>query len=343
MRTVALAFATLALMLVGMVFWGRNALQAVVLSPSEAGGERRLLSVPQGTDAPALIEQFQAEGLVRKSDLLRLYAEHLHEPGPIVPGEYRLGPGLSPLELIRRVERGRVYQHTFTLPAGSTVEEVARLLGERGLIDEPAFLAAAYDPELAARLGIDGPGVEGFLLPDVWALPRGLTPERLIARLVERFFQKVPDLKASAERLGLTPYQLVTLASLVQNGPVRGRERRLYAALLFERLQKGFALESDAADAYARERDPSDPRRNPWNTSARPGLPKTPIGSPSLATLRATQEPATTEPVYMVRRKNGRHVYCPTASCYLRALAKHAPGERPHFPRRFGRNTPRPR
>lgn len=338
MRTAAFAFAGLALLFVSASFLARSLLEAELTSPAKLAGERRLVVVPAGLDAAGLFALLEREGFVRGSWWLELYARHLHDPGRLVPGEYLLGPGFTPVQLIERVERGRVFEHTVTLPPGATVERMAEILASSGLTDPDAFLRAARDPRLAARLGIAGPGVEGFLFPDVWALPRGLSPEALIERLVDRFFSEAPNLDRAAERLGLTPYQLVIVASLVERGPIPPGERRLYAALLVERLQKGFALESAAADEYGRTRPgaPADPREDPWNTTHRPGLPRTPIGAPSLAALRATAEPADTEPVFMVRRGGGRHVFCPDLSCYLRALEAHAPGHKPHLPRRFG-------
>lgn len=337
MRIQAIVFAALVLAWSALGFLGRNALESRLTSPLDPTGESRLVSIPAGIDAPQLIEHLQAEGLVADSKLLELYARYLHRSGRLTPGEYRLAAGLTPVQLIERIERGLVHEHTVTLPAGATVESLAAELARAGLVEEEAFIQAAHDPALAQRLGIEGPSVEGFIFPDVWALPRGLGPRPLIERLVKRFFDEVPNLGTAAQRLGLTPYQLVTVASLVERGPIPSEERRLYAALLVERLQKGYALESMAADEYGRRRPgaPANPREDPWNTTERPGLPRTPIGSPSLSSLRAAAEPVDTEPVFMVRRGAGRHVFCPDIPCYLRALEAFAPGQRPHLPLHF--------
>ncbi len=338
MRRAAIAIAAAVLAGVGALYVARGWLEAVLLAPLDPAGESRLVLVPSGSSPGVLLERWRAEGLVQPSWMLDLYAAGLHDLGPMLPGEYRLGPGMSPVQLLERVERGRVYEHTVPLPAGGTVAVFAAALAEVELADPERFLAAATDPELARQLGVDGPSVEGFVFPDVWALPRGLAPEALLRRLVERFFAEAPNLERAGLRLGFTPYELVVLASLLEAGPVPPAERRLYAALLIERLQKGYALESAAADAYgaARPGAPADPREDPWNTTERPGLPRTPIGSPSLASLRATVDPADIEPLFMVRRGGGRHVFCPDEACYLDALEAHAPGQRPRFPKRFG-------
>lgn len=336
MRAFALAFAVFALVAVAASYAARASLERALSTPRDPAGVPRLIDVPDGERTPALLRRLQREGLVASGWLMALYGASLREARPLVPGEYRLGPGLTPIQLLERVERGLRHEHTVALRPGMTVSEVAEVLAAERLVASEAFVRAAEDPELARRLGIRGPTVEGFLFPDVWALPRRLGAEALIRRLTGAFFEAVPSLGATADRLGLTPYQFVILASLVERGPVPAEERRLYAALLLERLQQGYALESAAADAYGRARRgaPADPREDPWNTTDRVGLPATPIGSPGLAALRATAEPADTEPLFMVRRGGGRHVFCPDVPCYLQALARHVPGQAPRFPLR---------
>jgi UPF0755 protein len=338
MRIAALVLAGVVLAGVAAVYAARGRLEQVLSTPRDPSGAEKMVVVPEGADVADLFGRLEAAGLVTENPLLDLWARALHDGAELVPGEYRVGPSMSPVRLLAQVERGRVYEHAVPIPAGSTLEEVAARLEEAEIMDAGAFLEAARDPELARRLGVEGPSVEGFIFPDVWALPRGLDPEALVTRLVTRFFDEAPNLERAAMRLGLTVHQLVTIASLVERGPVPASERRLYAALLLERLQKGYALESAAADAYGRTRPgaPADPRDDPWNTTARPGLPATPIGSPGLGALRAAAEPADTEPVFMVRVGAGRHVFCPDVPCYLRALRDHAPGQRPDLPKRFG-------
>ena len=343
MRRTALVLAGAVWLALVTAFTTRAHIEHLLTRALDPSAEPRLLDVPQGSSSSDLLHLMAEQGFAPNGVVWDLYVDHLHASEPVPSGEYLIGAGQSPLQQLRVVESGRRFEYTFTLPAGGTLEEMAEALAAAGVAEAGPFLEAARDVELLEELGVEGPSAEGFIYPDVWALPRGLEPAELLTRLVERFFDRAPDLASSAEVLGLTPHQLVTVASLVERGPVPPEEWRLYAALLIERLQKGYALESAAADEYGRTRPgaPADPRQDPWNTTQRPGLPSTPIGSPSLSALRATAAPADTEPVYMVRREGGRHVFCPTAVCYLEALRQHAPGQAAHFPRRFGHGASR--
>lgn len=336
MRVVALLAAGLALLVACGVFIGRRALESALTSPVEPGGAPRLVEVPEGETPVSLVHRLAEARLVPQGPLLALYAEHLRPPRPLVAGEYRLNPSSAPLQLMHKVEAGQRFEHTVTLRAGSTLEAIAQALADAQLTEPEAFLAAAADPDLLASLGVDGPSAEGFVFADVWSLPRGLEPAELLTRLVRRFFDSMPDLDRASARLGFTVRELVTLASLVEAGPIPSAERRLYAAMLIERMQHGYALESEASDAYGRARPgaPADPREDPWNTTARVGLPPSPIGAPSLAAVLATVEPADTEPLFMVRRGAGRHVYCPDLGCLEAATREHQPGTRPHRPLR---------
>lgn len=339
MRVLAVLFASFALLAGVGVFAARRSLEATLTKPLDPGGAAQLFEVHPGENTASLVRRLQDAGLVRPGPLLVTYAERLRAGAPPVSGEYRLNPGFTPLQILDRIEAGLRYEHTVTLRPGATLEQNARLLAKRRLADRDAFLAAARDPEVLRRLGIPGPSAEGFLFPDVWSLPRGLRPEALLGRLVDRFRRQTPNLSAAAERLGFTPYELVILASLVEKGPIPPAERRLYAALLIERAQHGYALESAAADDYGRSRPgaPADPREDPWNTTARVGLPLTPIGSPGPAALAAVADPAHTEPLFMIRRGGGRHVYCPDVACLRTAYRQHQPGQVPPRPLRAPR------
>ena len=337
---VVIASFVFAVTLVGSLSRARVAY--LLTTPLDPSLGSKLVVIPKGTDIPGLVRLLQREELISPSPLLWFYGRYLHDLNPPLPGEYNLGPSFTPLQLLERIEKGRVYEHTVTIPPGATLADIAGILEGTGLAEAKAFIRAAEDPILLQNLGIYGPSAEGHITPDVWALPRKLEVKELLKRLVKRFFDIAPQLDRAAERLGVTRYQLVTAASLVEMGPVVGAQRRVYAALLLERLQKGYALESIAADDYGRRRDgaPADPRLDPWNTTERPGLPVTPIGAPSLGALRAMIDPVDTEPVFMVRQGGGRYVFCPDLGCYEQALSRLAPGHEARLPKRFRLDNP---
>jgi UPF0755 protein len=150
---------------------------------------------------------------------------------------------------------------------------------------------------------------EGFLFPDTYQLLRkGLTPDAVIRRMLEQFQTEAEslDLAGGAERLELTPYQVVIVASMIEREAQVEEDRPKIASVIYNRLAQGMSLGIDATLLYD---DPTPDGQlstsdlltnNPYNTRINAGLPPTPIASPGRASLDAALHPADTPYLYYV-------------------------------------------
>jgi UPF0755 protein len=165
---------------------------------------------------------------------------------------------------------------------------------------------------------LDNPGVlplppwaeqrpEGFMFPATYDLVGDETAEQVLSILVERFDQSATtlDLVARAEEIGRTPYEVLTVASLVQ-AEVLPEDMRKAAAVIYNRLDEGMPLQFDSTVSYAlgitelqlsAEQLATD---SPYNTYENEGLPPTPINSPGEAALEAALDPAKAKWLYFV-------------------------------------------
>jgi UPF0755 protein len=253
---------------------------------------------------------------------MQIYVEHLHEPKQIVPGEYTVSPAMTPVQQIELLESGTVVTYPIAVEVGMTSRQVVGLLADKKLGDAAELSKLVDDPEFAKSLGIEGPSLEGFFQPDIYDLPRGLAPRTLLEKFVARFKNATKDIDLTKlEARGVTPYQVMIVASLVETSDVLPEERRAFAAMIYERLLQRIALGNKPAIAYGQTRIAAG-ADNPWDTTDRPGLPPTPILIPSLDAIRAAATPSPQPALYYVPREDGTHLFCPDEECYLEAFKK---------------------
>src|SRR5262249_37249725 len=235
----------------------------------------------------------------------------------------------SPRQLLERLVGPPDSLHAVTIPEGRTVQEVVSLLAAAGLGSEETFQTLVGDPHFLASEGLPSEGAEGYLFPDTYSFPLGTPPERVLGIMIRRFHEVfTPEMAARAAQLGLTPYQAVTLASLVEEETARPEERPLVAAVYLNRLKRGMPLQADPTVLYGPR--PGDRRLSrgdlsqpgPYNTYTTLGLPPTPIANPGRASLEAAVNPAQVPYLYFVARGDGSHEFNTELAQHNAAVAK---------------------
>jgi len=148
--------------------------------------------------------------------------------------------------------------------------------------------------------------------------------------MVRRFEEKVtPEMRKRAMSLGLTPNQLLTLASLIEKEAKLKSERALVSAVFHNRLQKGMKLQCDPTAVYGLA-DFEGPikkshlrRKSPYNTYVIHGLPPGPIGSPGIESVMAALYPAPVDYIYFVSRNDGSHQFSSDLRSHNQAVSKY--------------------
>lgn len=311
----------------GAVWWA-------ILPASAVSGSAQRVFIPPGSTVEEVGRLLYEKGLIRTPLAFRALAQWTGADRKIRSGEYDLDPRMSVREILRHLVRGDVVTYPFTVPEGYTVEQVAALLSEKGLADRTRFLEVASRPELAP-FPIPHPErvrypLEGYLFPDTYRVPRGMSEEELVSIMVRRFDQVfTPEMKEKAIRLGLSGHELITLASIVERETGVAEERPLVAGVFWNRLRRGMPLQADPTVAYAVGRPGNELTRrdlsveSPYNTYRYGGLPPGPIANPGLAAIRAVLEPADTDYLYFVARGDGSHEFSRTLSEHLRAVSRY--------------------
>jgi UPF0755 protein len=321
-RLLAFAAAALLLALGGLV-----TAAYVALRPASSSDTEIVVVIPHGSSLPAVAGMLEDAGVVRSARAFALLARLRGVADALRAGEYALAPSLAPGEVLARIAAGEVMTHRLVLPEGLRMEEIAARIEAAGLGSAAAFLAVARDPASPAAFGVEGEDLEGYLFPETYALARGV-PARDVARMmVEHFHSVWSTLEPSARARGVAMREVVVLASLVEKETGAPEERPLIASVFLNRLARGMRLETDPAVIYGIADFDGNLRRvhledaaNPYNTYAHGGLPPGPIANPGAAALRAVVEPAQSDYLYFVAKKDGTHQFSRTYSEHVRAV-----------------------
>ena len=235
------------------------------------------------------------------------YVLQQHLAFPTAVAALQLGP--LPEEVIR-----------VTVPEGLTIEQtVARLLREMPLFDEDELRAALISDRLAWEYypaSLPFQLVEGLLFPDTYQLDGATVGDELglLVRMHQQFLKVVDDLdlEARAAALGLTPYEAVILASLIEEEALLDVDRPRISRVIHNRLASGWRLGIDASTRYAVGKTAGEPMDEAdlntvsmWNTRVIVGLPPTPIAAPGRASLEAAVAPEPGGWLYYVRTDEG--------------------------------------
>lgn len=293
------------------------------LEPAEV-----LFTVEEGERFADVLEGLYRRGVLRAPWALRLWARVTGVDRAVRWGEYLIETPATPLAVLATLTGPGRSPAPITLPEGLTVREVVARLAAAGFGSEDSFLCLLEDPVFLASEDLPPAGAEGYLFPDTYAFPLAMPQERILRAMTRRFREVVgTTVERRAADLGLSLQQAVILASLVEEETARPEERRLVAAVFWNRLRRGMPLQSDPTVLYGRA--PGDrtitradlARPTPYNTYAIGGLPPTPIANPGRESLLAAVDPAPVDYLYFVARGDGSHVFSSTLGAHNAAVA----------------------
>jgi UPF0755 protein len=195
-----------------------------------------------------------------------------------------------------------------TIPEGysrAQTAELARQEGLRGSYEKASLRSKYLDP---AKYGGEGAvDLEGFLFPDTFELEKHARAADLVQLQLEDFKRRIAGVDMGyARSKNLTVYDVVTIASMVEHEAVREKDRKLVAAVIYNRLHEGMPLGIDATTRFATGNytkpltESELAVESPYNTRTHAGLPPGPIDSPGLASIEAAAHPAKVDYLYYV-------------------------------------------
>jgi len=299
-------------------------------------------SIEVGENGALIAARLVRLDIIRDAELFRLLLRYWDVDSRLEAGDYTLRRNMSMSEVVGQLQHGQLRARTVTIREGLRAEEIAHLLASEGMADQEEFIRLVRDDTFHYDFLRDRPAsapktLEGFLFPDTYQFPVSITPTALIDVMLHNFDRRVTiEMRKQALDQGLSLYQVLALASIVEREAAVPAERPIIASVYLNRLRKGMYLEADPTVQYAKGYDPQSGRwwpslsldelrsvDSPYNTFIHPGLPPGPICSPGLASIEAVLNAATTKYLFFHAKGDGSHAFAETFEEHLENQKKY--------------------
>jgi len=303
------------------------------IDPPGSQGEEVLVEIAEGTTTSAIGDAMADADVITNASVWDWYTK-LRDVGSFQAGTYRMHLNSSFTEAIADLKEEPLPPNSrlVTVPEGMTLNQViARLVdpaeGVPGFTAE-GFQAALADPTVRSTvLPPDQASLEGTFFPETYSVEEGDTELVFVKRMVSELDATLTELDITnrAAQVGRTPYEVMIIASLIEEESGVEEDRAKIARVIYNRLAAGEPLGIDATSCYEKGEIPctlteSDTvAETPYNTRHRPGLPPTPIASPGRASIEAALAPAEGPWMYYVLADaDGRHAFTDDYDEFLR-------------------------
>lgn len=309
-RIVILFLAFLAAVVIGMV--GVRFYYNANLQPVNAAGASQEFIVEKGATVEDVANNLQEKGLIKSSLVFQLYIRSKQTDNPLIAGTYNLQSSLSVPEIVSILSKGKVATDLITILPGQRIDQVREMFINNGfseeLVDE-ALNPATYEGHPALVDKPEEASLEGYLYPESFQKTATTQPKEVIEASLKLMNDKLtPEVRSAFAAQGLSVYQGVILASIVEQEAYKQNDRNQIAQVFLSRLSANMPLQSDPTAKYGAILDGKEASLtyvSAYNTYSNGGLPPTPISNVSASSLQAVAKPATTDWVYFVAGDDG--------------------------------------
>ncbi|MFU0823972.1 endolytic transglycosylase MltG [Clostridium sp.] len=281
-----------------------------------------------------VIRNLKSEKLIKNSSIAKIYIKGRKLDTNIKPGEYDLDSDISIEEFVKTLNSGSKAKNIVkvTIPEGYTVEDIAEVLDESGIITEENFIKSCKEYELPKYIKANSKvlyGLEGFLFPDTYELKRGSSGKDIIDKMLAQFETILEDIKDKNHKEIPDISRIITLASIIEKEARIDEDRAKIASVLNNRLKNDMRLEVDATVLYAMGEHKeklyyNDLKINsPYNTYKVKGLPPGPICNPGRLSIEAALSPDNTNYMFYVLEDNKKHYFTDNYDDFLKAKKRY--------------------
>ena|SRR5579862_3411043 len=280
-------------------------------------------TLDRGWGVPRIGEQLQHDGVIGSSLAFNIYTR-LHGDNSFQAGTYYLHKNIGVKAAVKALQKGpRINYVVLTIPPGLWMTQIAERVGQIPGLRAQAFLQDTHNNSVRSKFEPEGvTNLEGLVRPDTYKISNSQDEISALQTMVTAFDNHAIKLGLPAANVdGYTGYDIIKVASLIEAEAKVPQDRPLIASVIYNRLRANMPLQIDSTVIYARGKHsdrtltPADLQnvKSPYNTYLHNGLPPTPIGSFSDASLEAAMHPAPTDYLYyVVAGKDGHHAFAST-------------------------------
>ena len=279
-------------------------------------GSMKKVRIDHGTTLSNISDKLNKKGLVTNKWVFEFLTKIKGLEKSMQAGTFRLSNVHTNNEVIKNIVFGSPNRKKITFLEGWNMNQVASHLSKELNFNYSEVLKLLSDEELIKELQINSNTLEGYLFPETYYFFEGVDKISVIKRLVKEHKRFWNDANLSkADSLGFTPYEIITLASIIEGEAIYDSERSIISAVYHNRLKIGMKLQADPTVQYIIDDGPRrllnrDLRiKSPYNTYMYQGLPPGPINSPGEQSLIAALSPQNNDYLYFVAKGDGYHTF----------------------------------
>lgn len=293
-----------------------------LFAPANYRSEEYLYTIESGQSISDITKSL-AENRFLRSELGGKIAFRLSGSNIVRAGTYNISPRMNAWQIAGQIKKGETAGAKVTIPEGYTVNQIydrltsLQVSTSRDLEDASKKINLANYPFIKSNRQVKDP-LEGYLFPDTYNFNRGMPADFILTRMLDNFTSRTKDILPRSSEVGLTPDQLITLASLVEKEARTDEDRKLIAGVLLNRIKNNMRLDVDATvrfitNNWTKPITTDDLAINsPYNTRLKSGLPPGPICNPGLAAIEAVVSPTSSEYLYYLTDGQGVTHYAKT-------------------------------
>jgi len=248
-------------------------------------------------------------------------------------GRYAIEPGDGPITLFRRLRSGRQTSLNLTIPESRTMDRLAAILSNKLMLDSATIVEALTSQEVCEQLGYDTCTVAAMFVPNTYDVYWNMSMDELLQRMKkehDRFWKG--DREAKAAKMQMTPIEVSTLASIIDEETSNNAEKPMIAGMYLNRLKEGMPLQADPTIKFALKQFELKRIYNkllntesPYNTYRNEGLPPGPIKIASIKGIDAVLNYTSHDYLYMCAKEDfsGTHNFARTYQEHLENAEKY--------------------
>ena len=249
-------------------------------------------------------------------------------------GRYAIKPGEGAFTVYHHLKNGLQESLRLTIPESRTMERLAAVLGKKLMIDSATIASALYSQEVCSKYGYDTCTIPAMFVPNTYDIYWNISLDKLLERMQkehDRFWDG--ERTAKAAKQNLTPNEVATLASIIDEETANTAEKPMIAGMYLNRLKQNMPLQADptikfALKDFALKRIYNNMLKinSPYNTYVNEGLPPGPIKIASIKGIDAVLNAVDHEYLYMCAKEDfsGTHNFAKTYAEHLKNAAKYS-------------------
>ena len=289
------------------------------LKPVSTNQTTVTLTIPTGSSLADVAVLLKKNNLIRNEWVFKQYVRSKGLQDQILAGTYALKPSQSVSEIVEILTQGIVENTLVTIKPGQRLDQIKQTFINAGFSvkdTEAAFEPAQYDGHPALVDKPRGASLEGYLYPESFQKDATTKPTQIITSSLDEMQRRLtPEIRAQFAKKGLSVYQGITLASIIEKEVSIVSDKALVSQVFYKRLSMDMGLESDPTAFYGAiiaGQEPSLRYDSAYNTYLVKGLPPGPISNVSQESLKAAAYPANTDWLFFVAGDDGKTYFSKT-------------------------------